>query len=162
MPYLIDGHNLIPHIKGMSLKSLDDEMELIDRLQVFCREHRQKVEVFFDGAPAEQSGTRKVGVVTAHFVPKSTIADDAITSRLRALGRAARNWTVVSSDRRVQGEAHASQAKVMDSAAFSHLLSENVPARGAGEKADRPVTPAEIEEWLRIFDPSRPSKPWKS
>ncbi|MGD0709521.1 MAG: NYN domain-containing protein [Anaerolineaceae bacterium] len=162
MPYLIDGHNLIPFIKGMSLSNPDDEMELISRLQVFCREHRQKVEVFFDGAPAGQSGTRKVGVVTTHFVPKDKIADDAIALRLRALGRTAHNWTVVSSDRRVQGEAHASQARVVDSAAFARLLSGETRSGSPSEKMERPLAPDEVDEWMRIFDPSRPSKPWKS
>ena len=162
MPYLIDGHNLIPFIKGMSLSNLDDEMELISRLQVFCREHRQKVEVFFDGAPAGQSGTRKVGVVTAHFVPRDKIADDAITLRLKALGRTAQNWTVVSSDRRVQGEARASQARVVDSAAFARLLSENIQSGSPEGRAERPVDPDEIEEWLRLFGQGKPSKPSKS
>jgi len=162
MPYLIDGHNLIPHIQGMSLSSPDDEMELISRLQVFCRQRRQKVEVFFDGAPAGQSGTRKVGMVTAHFVPKDKIADDAIALRVRALGRAASNWTVVSSDRRVQGEARAHQARVMDSSAFARLLSDGEHSGGANEKVERPLASDEVEEWMRIFDPSRPSKPWKS
>jgi predicted RNA-binding protein with PIN domain len=161
MPYLIDGHNLIPHIKGMSLSSLDDEMELIGRLQVFCRQHRQKVEVFFDGAPAVQSGTRKVGVVTAHFVPKEKIADDAIAARVRGLGRTAKNWTVVSSDRRVQSEARACQARVMDSDAFASMLSEDTHGKG-NEKVERPLGPDEVDEWMRIFDPDRPSKPWKS
>ena len=36
MPYLIDGHNLIPKL-GLRLESLDDEMELIAILQEFCR-----------------------------------------------------------------------------------------------------------------------------
>ena len=37
MPYLIDGHNLIPKVRGLSLQSMDDEMELVELLQEFCR-----------------------------------------------------------------------------------------------------------------------------
>ena len=37
MPYLIDGHNLIPKVAGLSLKAVDDEMQLIELLQEFCR-----------------------------------------------------------------------------------------------------------------------------
>ena len=36
MPYLIDGHNLIPKL-GLRLDSVDDEMELVAILQEFCR-----------------------------------------------------------------------------------------------------------------------------
>src|SRR4030095_6718911 len=82
MPYLIDGHNLIPKL-GLRLDSPDDEMELIAILQEFSRLERRQVEVFFDGAPAGQARTRKLGSVTAHFVRLGTTADDAIRNRLK-------------------------------------------------------------------------------
>ena len=44
MPYLIDGHNLIPKL-GLRLDSMDDEMELIAILQEFCRVERRQVDV---------------------------------------------------------------------------------------------------------------------
>ena len=50
MPYLIDGHNLIPKIPGLSLEMLDDEDRLIELLQEFARVRRQRIEVFFDQA----------------------------------------------------------------------------------------------------------------
>ena len=74
MPYLIDGHNLIPKL-GLRLDSIDDEMELIAILQGFCRVERKQVEVFFDGAPAPQAGTRKLGAVSAHFVQLADAED---------------------------------------------------------------------------------------
>src|SRR5512134_1091258 len=112
MPYLIDGHNLIPKL-GLRLDSMDDEMELIAILQEFCRREQKQAEVFFDGAPAPHAGTRKLGSVTAHFVRLGASADDAIRKRLRTLRKSARNWTVVSSDRQVQADAHAAQAEVI-------------------------------------------------
>ena len=80
MPYLIDGHNLIPKL-GLRLDSADDEMELITILQEFCRVEQRQVEVFFDGAPSSQAGTRKRGAVTARFVQLRDTADNAIRSR---------------------------------------------------------------------------------
>ncbi|MBL0344247.1 hypothetical protein [Candidatus Villigracilis affinis] len=50
MPYLIDGHNLIPKV-GLRLDSPNDELELARLLQDFARIKRQPVEVYFDGAP---------------------------------------------------------------------------------------------------------------
>src|SRR5688500_15452880 len=104
MPYLIDGHNLIPKI-GLRLDSVDDEMELIVILQEFYRIAHRQLEVYFDGAPAAQAGSRKLGAVNAHFIRLGTSADNAIRSRLKKLGKSAKNWTVVSSDRQEIGRA---------------------------------------------------------
>ena len=85
MPYLVDGHNLIPKV-GLRLDSIDDEMELVAILQEFSRLHRKQVEVYFDGAPAGQAGTRSLGTVKAHFVRAGTTADTAIARRLKKWG----------------------------------------------------------------------------
>ena len=149
MPYLIDGHNLIPKL-GLRLDSIDDEMELVAILQEFCRTEQRQVEVFFDGAPAPQAGTRKVGTVTAHFVRLGTTADDAIRNRLKRLGKSAKNWTVVSSDRQVQAEAHAAHAEVISSDSFAGLLKQ---ARNSSKpKGDQSLSPKEVEDWLKLFE----------
>lgn len=171
MPTLIDGHNLIPKL-GLSLRSLDDEMQLVARLQEFCRAERKKsLEVYFDGAPAGQVGTRKMGLVTAHFVRLGATADSAIRARLKTLGRAARNWTVVTSDRQVQADAHSAGAAVVSSEAFAARVnaSTRAPAPGRqpakspqgakspkGERVEGSAKEAgmseeEVEEWLRLF-----------
>ena len=118
MPYLIDGHNLIPKL-GLHLDSMDDELDLLVRLQEFCRLRRAQVEVYFDGAPPGQVSTRKAGMVTAHFVRQGSSADAAIEARLIRLKRAARNWTVVSSDGRVQRAAGAAHARSMSAEEFA-------------------------------------------
>jgi len=154
MPYLIDGHNLIPKL-GLHLDAIDDEMELVAILQEFCRLERRQVEVFFDGAPASQAGTRKLGAVTAHFVRLGTTADDAIRNRLKKLGKSAKNWTVVSSDRQVQADARAAHAEVTSSDAFAGMLKQ---ARNSAPKPnnDRKVSPHEVDEWLKIFERRKP------
>jgi uncharacterized protein len=153
MPYLIDGHNLIPKI-GLRLDSMDDEMELVAILQEFCRLERRQAEVYFDGAPPPQAGTRKLGAVTAHFVPLGTTADDAICRRLKRMGRSAKNWTVVSSDRQVQTEARASGADLISSDEFARQLKK---ARETAPKAtgDRKLSNQEVEDWLSLFKEGR-------
>ena len=150
MPYLIDGHNLIPKL-GLRLDSIDDEMELIAILQEFCHVEQRQVEVFFDGAPEAQAGTRRLGTVTAHFVRLGNTADDAIRVRLRRLGKGARNWTVVSSDRQVQAETHAARAEVISSESFAAMLRQ---ARNSAPKpaTDRKISQKEVEDWLKLFD----------
>lgn len=152
MSYLIDGHNLIPHIPGMHLSDLDDEQKLIDLLQQFARVKRRRVEVFFDQAPAGQSGTRSFGAVKAHFVRQGTTADAAILARLRTLGKTAPNWKVVSSDHAVQNGAHQSGAEVISSSAFSSLLQAALTTAKDTPQPEKPMTEDELDQWLVLFD----------
>ena len=149
MAYLIDGHNLIPKL-GLRLDSIDDEMELITILQEYCRIERKQVEVYFDGAPVFQAGNRKLGAVTAHFVRLGASADNAIRDRLKKLGRTAKNWTVVSSDRQVQAEARAVHAEVISSDSFAKRLKQ---ARDSSPKLteERKLSSKEVDEWLKLF-----------
>ena len=153
MPYLIDGHNLIPKL-GLRLDSINDEMELISILQEFCRLERKQVEVFFDGAPTPHAGTRKLGSVIAHFVRLGTTADNAIRNRVKSLGKSAKNWTVVSSDRQVQAEARAARAEVVSSDSFASLLQQ---ARNSASKPtdERKLSNQEVEDWLKLFGEKR-------
>ena len=149
MPYLIDGHNLIPKL-GLRLDSMDDEMELVTILQEFCRLERKKVEVYFDGAPTPHAGTRKLGTVTAHFIQLGRTADDAIRKRLKKMGKSARNWSVVSSDRQVQAETRAAKAEIISSDDFAKRLRR---ARNSAPKpaSDRPLSDQEVDDWLKMF-----------
>ncbi len=149
MPYLIDGHNLIPKL-GLRLDSPDDEMELISVLQEFCRWERRNAEVYFDGAPVGQAGTQKFGIVTAHFVRIGTTADAAIKIKLEKMGHAARNWLVVSSDHEVQASARTVHADVISSEKFADQLKKSSPPKPKSN-ADSKLSSEEVDEWLRLF-----------
>jgi predicted RNA-binding protein with PIN domain len=154
MPYLIDGHNLIPKVPGMSLKSIDDEIHLIQTLQDFCRHSGKNVEVYFDNAPVGVARVQKHGRVKAHFIRAGRTADDAIISRLRNLGRAAKNWHVVSSDRQVIAAARSLQAQVISSERFAQALLPADPEDhpDPGIDTDVLLDPAEVEAWLDLFE----------
>lgn len=123
--YLIDGHNVIPKIPGLSLQVIDDEERLIELLKVWMRVRgRRDVEVFFDGAKPGFSGERALGILRAHFVPLGQTADEAIRRRLMGLGKAARNATVVTSDRQVRANAKALHANVISSESFAKDLAQ--------------------------------------
>jgi uncharacterized protein len=153
MPFLIDGHNLIPKIPGLNLQALDDEEQLIKLLQEYCRRQRKQVEVFFDNAPPGGVRARNFGLVIARFVRQGTTADQAIRERLTRLGRLARNWTVVSSDLTVQGWAKAAQARVMPSEDFARLLVNALDKQKVdqGESTESGLSKDELEEWLMLF-----------
>ncbi len=152
MPFLIDGHNLIPHVPGLSLQHIDDEVQLIQRLQAHHQRSGKKIEVYFDNAPAGYQRTQRFGSVTAHFVRRGSSADEAIRGRLQKLGRAARTWTVVSSDRQVQAAARAALANVVSSENFAVGLADQAETPpDPGTRAQVDLSPEEVDEWLRLF-----------
>ena len=150
MPYIIDGHNLIPKIPGLSLHEPDDEMRLVELLQRYCARHNVRVEVYFDRAAPGEAGKRRFGAVTAVFVRAGRTADQAIAVRVRQLGKQARNWVVVSSDREVQQAARWAGARVTDASAFAAELRAPSGA-AAGEEKPATLSDDELDEWLRLF-----------
>ena len=155
MPYLIDGHNLIPKL-GLRLDSFDDEMELLSRLNEFCRLTRKtQVEVYFDNAQPGHAEARRIGMVTAHFVRRPLIADEAIHLRLKKLGRAAKNWSVVSSDHSVQNSARASGAKVISSDEFAGNVIAVLSSGPAPSESKARMSESELDEWVKLFRDGR-------
>jgi predicted RNA-binding protein with PIN domain len=150
MPYLIDGHNLIPKV-GLRLDSPDDEMELVTILQEFARLKRQQVEVYFDGAPVGQAGTRKLGTVKAHFVRLGQTADNAIRARLIKMEKTAKNWTVVSSDREVQSAARLAHAQFITSEEFVKMIKRAINSAPKANTDNKKISSQEVDEWLRLF-----------
>jgi uncharacterized protein len=151
MVILIDGHNLIPHVPGMSLTDPEDEGQLVQVLQEYCRTHRKTVEVYFDRAPAGQSGVRHFGQVKAVFVREGITADEAIMARLRGLGKKARNAQAVSSDRQVQQAARAAHARVIPSQEFSNDLQSLMTEETSLDPRNRLLSEKELTEWEALF-----------
>lgn len=153
MPYLIDGHNLIPKVKGLSLDEVEDEMKLVELLQAFCQQQHKQAEVFFDNAAPGGVKTRSYGRVLARFVYRGVTADQAIVNRLNRLGGERRNWTVVSSDRAIQAAARAAHAQVLSSEAFAGQLEAALDEtrRDKGDLEEGGVEAQEVEEWLRLM-----------
>ena len=155
MSYLIDGHNLIPKL-GLSLESFDDELELAARLNEYCRLSRKKgLEVYFDNARPDTPETRRIGLLTVHFVRKPLIADQAIHLRLKKLGKSARNWTVVSSDRVVQRDALAVGARPLSSEEFAATVLDVLRAGSPPAALPASMSERELEEWIKFFRDGR-------
>lgn len=156
MPFIIDGHNLIAQVPGLDLSDPDDEMQLIEILQQYGRLHRKgKIECYFDNAPfREGQYLQRFGQVQVYFVRQGSTADAAIEKRLAQLGKEARNWQVVSSDRRVQQAARAAGAKAVSSESFVQELRKVISTKGSRTKdADDAgkLDEDEIRFWLDRF-----------
>lgn len=155
MPYLIDGHNLIPKV-GLRLDSMDDEMELAAILQEFARLKRQQVEVYFDGAPAPHAGTRSLGTVRAHFVRLGQTVDNAIRVRLNKMGKSAKNLIVVSSDHEVQNAARVNGTPFISAEEFVKLLKTAITSTPKTSTDDKKLSAREVDEWLQLFRDKKP------
>lgn len=148
MPYLIDGHNLIPRVRGLSLRQLDDEQALIARLDVYFQRQRKQAVVYFDRAQPGGSPDLQRAFLRVHFVRPPVIADTAILRHLRKLKGEARNWVVVSSDNEVRLGAEHLGARVLSSEEFAALLDEK-PKKGIKD-----VQPGgdDVDFWLKTFE----------
>jgi len=161
MNYIIDGHNLVSYIPGLSLSMPDDEQRLIELLILFCQESPHKVEIYFDRAPVGRAGTISLGRVRAHFVSEKSTADNAIRVRLRSMGRSAKSWAVVSSDRSVQAAAREAHAGILGAGEFANLMQTRLlqPGRlSSTPQPDEPLSEAEVRQWEAIFKQERKPK----
>ena len=152
MPYIIDGHNLIPKLPGFSLTDADDEQKLVDLLLEYARIKQTTLEVYFDKAPAGFAKSRQSGRVKVIFVSEKTIADTRIMSRIKSLGNSARNWVVVTSDRRIVADAKAAHAAVLSSDAFAKQVMKTLDTKGDDPSQSREMTPDELDNWLKLFE----------
>jgi predicted RNA-binding protein with PIN domain len=138
----------------LRLDSFDDELALVNRLNEFCRLTRKaQVEVYFDNAQPGHAEARRMGLVTAHFVRKPLIADEAIRLRLKKLGKAAKNWTVVSSDHSVQNSARASGARTISSEEFAGnvIAASRSDSGPPSSEATAGMSEHELDEWVKLF-----------
>ncbi len=155
MPYIIDGHNLIPKIPGINLQDMDDEQKMIDLLLEYARISQDTLEVYFDRAPLGQAKTKQKGRVKVIFVTEKTIADERIIKRIRTLGKVASNWVVVTSDRRIQADAKESRAKSMSSEEFAQKLAKTLDEERTRRSSDQTMSDSELESWMKLFNQNK-------
>jgi predicted RNA-binding protein with PIN domain len=158
MPYLIDGHNLIGRMRGISLEGPDDEAQLVARLRAYCSRVATSATVYFDGAVIAATREPARAGVTARFVAPPQTADAAIRRHLERLGREAPNWTVVSSDAAVADSARRRRARVETSEAFARRLDDAASSSGGQEKPQNPPGPDEIAAWEAAFKKGLPGR----
>lgn len=150
MPLLIDGHNLIGKIPGLSLEDPEDEAELVHRLRHYCwRRHRRATVVFDAGLPGGRSSTLSNPQVNVIFATSGVTADAIIRHRLRR-ARDPRGLIVVSSDRAIQAAARQRGARVVPAEEFAGRLSpRSTQTQGMKEHV---LSEDEVMEWLELFE----------
>ena len=147
MPYLIDGHNLIPKIKGLHLDQLDDEQSLLSLLEKYFKRIRKEAVVYFDKASLSSRLDFNSAFLNAHFVHAPSTADEAIILQLQKLGGDAKNYTVVTSDHWVADKSRAVGASLVSSENFAQtLLKDPQKAQDKSKSSEN-----DIDYWLDIF-----------
>lgn len=153
MPYLIDGHNLIAHMPGMTLADPDDEAQLVLKLRQFAARKRRKITVVFDhGIPGGWSRDLSTGPVKVVFAGSHSNADRVILERLREATRP-RDIQLVTSDQGLRREAEAQRVTVIPSPEFVSMLLPQPGARNLerDERENIRLTNDQVQEWIRVF-----------
>ncbi len=152
MPYIVDGHNLIAAMPGLSLSDLDDERSLIQILSGYAQAARKSITVYFDRGSLAAPNLPGSARVKVRFIRLPRTADDAIRAHIKRLGGDAANWTVVTSDGEVRIAAREAGARVTDSATFASLLLNPAIEEGKDEKPETSLNQEDIEFWEQLFE----------
>jgi predicted RNA-binding protein with PIN domain len=147
---LIDGHNLIGQMPGLSLADFDDEEQLVAMLRKYAARRRARIVVVFDsGSPGGRSrGLSGGGVETVFAADGHTNADRILIERIRQVKRP-QEWVLVSGDRTIQREAGRRRMRTIESADFAAQLIPPSPAEPTPE--EKPEVDKDIDEWLDLF-----------
>ena len=165
MPLLVDGHNLIGQIPGISLADANDEAKLVMLLRRYATAKRaRQVFVVFDhgvyGHPEQLDGYG----VSCYFARSPRDADQELMRRIKKVAHP-KEWTVVTSDRQVARVAADRGVQVISSQAFvAQLTTPALQAAPEEKPRDVKLSAEEIDEWMALFgqtDTEEPAPPAK-
>lgn len=154
MNILVDGHNLIGQMPGISLADADDEAQLVAYLRRYAmaNRHRSVIVVFDGGVYGHPQQLNGYGVI-CFFARSPQDADTQIIKRVAEITRPS-DWRVVTSDRVVARAATDRRITVISSHDFARELTA-VPTPKRSTPGDKPdhvrLSPAELNEWLLLF-----------
>lgn len=161
MHYLIDGHNLIGRSPDIDLDDPDDEIKLVLQLRSWAaRGRKRRITVVFDrGLPGGIDKRLSTGPVQVIFAAAGQTADAILIKRIRAV-KNAREYTLVSGDRRIVQEATARRMPIWTAEQFVERMKRDSKA-GSGQAHQEPaqttdplLSEADLAMWLELFDAS--------
>jgi len=154
MPMVIDGHNLIGKMKGISLADPNDEEKLVKLLAQHLHDSRQKVIVVFDkGSDADLMPNHNGPRLRVIFAPPESSADALIMDMIRRDPNP-RGLTIVSSDNEIRRCARSRRAHLMSSEDLAQEL-ESCPHHHRPRVRTRDFGKIDVDEWLEYFKGKR-------
>lgn len=151
MPVIIDGHNLIGKMSGISLADPDDEAKLVGFLARQLHFLHKKVIVVFDKGAETDSAPRldspKLRVI---FASPESSADEIIMDMIRRDPNP-KGLTIVSSDNEIRRCARSRRARLISAEDFAGQL-ESAPSRRRRGAHRGEVDDIDVDEWLDYFE----------
>ena len=123
MKVLIDGYNLMNKVKVKG-DSLEEKREkFISLISEFCSVNKTGVTIVFDGAGQESyhRGYEKRGKIKLVFSARGETADDIIMETV-GKKKSAKNYLVITSDRKIKDFADSRGASLQSAEEFSQYL----------------------------------------
>jgi len=157
MPFLIDGHNLIGQMPGLSLADPDDEQQLIEQLRAYLVRVNKKGVVVFDKGLPGGGGKWSNTVLEVRFAPAPKTADEVIKDRL-AREKNPRGLVVVSGDRELIEAAQRAGAAVRTPAKFISDMTTAATAQTPSAK-ETGLSADEVAAWEQTFRAGKPKNP---
>ncbi len=170
MNYVIDGHNLIGKIDGISLSDPDDEAKLVLRLLNWAAvgKNRRVIVVFDGGVPGSQWAKVRSEMVKPVFVPKGRTADDWIITFMYNI-KDRKSFQIVTSDNAILKQADNRRIPTMKSEDFARDMAAERNrfsdiAEPDEQETVRPLMKAEqVDAWIQMFggEPDLEIKPYQ-
>ena len=126
MKIIIDGYNLMPYL-DTGKKNLQERREILCGLiNEFLEVNTGSAVIVFDGHsnPSAYRGHEKKGKVKVVFSANGENADDVIMEMIKKRDGRAREYMVITTDRRIKDFAAQNSVKTMDSGQFAEYLEE--------------------------------------
>ena len=156
MHYLIDGHNLIAKMPGISLDDPDDEAKLVLLLKSWSAgNRRRRITVVFDsGLPGGHSRVLSGSSVDVLFASVGSTADAVLIGRIRNVQNPT-EFTLVSSDREVIEAAKTRNMPAISAESFAAQIQMSNNSAKSDADPGPLLSAKEVEEWLKLFEGAR-------
>ena len=151
MPYLLDGNNLIGHVRRVARPTEEDRRALVAEIAERLRSTRARAVLFFDG-PAGGRGASLGGLSVRQ--PTAGSADDAIVAEVASL-RSPGEAIVVTSDRGLARRVRDAGGKVSSPEDFFARFGRGAAAAGRPAAAET----VDVDAWLEYFGDERNRDP---
>ena len=158
MIYLIDGHNLIAQMPGITLGDPNDEAHLVLRLRSWAAvDKKRKIVLIFDkGMPAGKSKNLSTPNIQVRFAPHKTTADRLLIQRINRT-KNPREFILVTGDRMIIAAAQARKMPHTTSKKFVADMKVDKRPPPPSREVDNPkVSKNDVDEWLTLFGPTKP------
>jgi uncharacterized protein len=154
MPLIIDGHNLLYAVRGITEGQIVSEIRLCTILSDYLRQMRQRGEIIFDGiGPRDKSGLAGTVNLEVSFSGAYIDADTIIEERIK-VSTAPKRLTVISNDHRLVKAAKARKAVAITADDFwGQVFKKLSRKRREPEPQSKRVgiTEGETDFWLKFF-----------